>query len=48
MKNGSDSGSSIHSSNSDAVPKIPEYDTDANATEAESNDGCSEAQKSDW
>ncbi len=36
---GSDSGSSGHASESVDEPKTPQYDTDANATEAESNDG---------
>ncbi len=44
---GSDSGSSIQSRNSDAVPKTPEYDSDSNATEAESNGEPSEEQISD-
>jgi hypothetical protein len=44
---GSDSGASGHASNSVDEPKTPQYDTDANATEAESNDGRSEEQKFD-
>ena len=44
---GSDSGSSGHASNSVDEPKTPQYDTDANATEAESNGGRSEEQKFD-
>jgi hypothetical protein len=44
---GSDSGSGGHASNSVDKPKTPQYDTDANATEAESNDGRSEEQKFD-
>ena len=35
---GSDSGSSVQSSNSEAVPKTPQHDSDSNATEAESSD----------
>jgi hypothetical protein len=38
---GKDSGSSGHASNSVDEPKTPQYDTDTNATEAESNDGRS-------
>jgi hypothetical protein len=45
---GSDSGSSGHASKSGDEPKTPQYDTDANATEADSNDGRSEEQKFDW
>jgi hypothetical protein len=44
---GRDSGSSGHASNSGDEPKTPQYDTDTNATEAESNDDRSEAQKFD-
>ncbi len=42
---GSESGSSGHASNSVNEPKTPQYDTYANATEAESNDGRSEEPK---
>jgi hypothetical protein len=45
---GSDSGSSGHACNLVDEPKTPQYDTDANATEAESNDGRSEEPKFDW
>jgi hypothetical protein len=44
---GSDSGSSGNASKSVDVPKTEQYDTNANATEAESNDGRSEEQKFD-
>ena len=44
---GSDSGSGGHTSNSVDEPKTPQYDTDANATEAESNDNCSEEETFD-
>ncbi len=40
----SDSGSSIQSRNSETVPKIPQGDSDSNATEAESNGEPSEEQ----
>jgi hypothetical protein len=40
----SDSGSSIQSCNSEAVPKTPQDDSDSNATEAESNGEPSEEQ----
>ncbi len=45
--NGSDSGSSGRASNSVDKHKAPQYDTDADATEAESNDGRSEEQTFD-
>jgi hypothetical protein len=41
---GSDFGSSIQSCNSDTVPKTPQYDSDSNATEAESSGEPSEEQ----
>ncbi len=44
---GSDSVSSGHASNPGDEPKTPRYNIDANATEAESNDDCSEEQKFD-
>ena len=44
---GSDSGSSIHSRNSDAVPKCRQYDSDPNATDADFEVDRSEAQKFD-
>jgi hypothetical protein len=44
----SDSGSSIQSRNSDAVPKTPQCKSDSNATEAESNGELSEEQIFDW
>ncbi len=44
---GSDSGSSVHASNSGDERKTPQYGTDANATEAESNDDRSDRQKFD-
>jgi hypothetical protein len=43
----SDSGSSIQSRNSEAVPKTPQDDSDSNATEAESNGEASEEEKFD-
>jgi hypothetical protein len=44
---GSDSGSSIHSRHSDAVPKCRQYDSDPNATDADSEINRSEAEKFD-
>jgi len=44
---GSDSGSSIQSSNSEAVPKTPRDDSDSNATEAESIDRSGDEQSDD-
>ncbi len=46
---GSDSGSSIHSRNSDALPKCRQYDSDPNANDADSESELdrSEAQKFD-
>ena len=44
---GSDSVSSIHSRNSDAVPKCRKCDSDPNATDAESEVDRSDAQKFD-
>jgi hypothetical protein len=41
---GSDSGSSIHSCNSDGVPETLRNDSDSNATEEDSNDEPSEVQ----
>ena len=44
---GSDSGSSVQSSNSEAVPKTPQHDSDSNATEAESSDRSGDEQSDD-
>ena len=44
---GSDSGSSIHSHNSDAVPECRQYDSDPYATDSDSQVEGSEAQKFD-
>ena len=44
---GSDSASSIHSRNSEAVPKCRQYDYDPNATDADSQVERSEAEKFD-
>ena len=44
---GSGSGSSIHSRYSDAVPKCRQYDSDPNATDADSELDRSEAEKFD-
>ena len=44
---GSDSGSSIHSRNSDALPKCRQYDSDPNATDANSEVNRTGAQKFD-